>query len=164
MDLQPCKPASGDEWWTEDGTMSSGHDSATGKVKIIGKAIVRDKHPYHVLVAEHFQWPRSVPSTAEVEPGFTVAVAEAGSEELAAWIVRAINAELDGEQIDEPRPPGTVVERGLFEIGRLRSNRSILRVFAQPRAGDPAEIARCFDSATARQLADRLNAVLRSRS
>ena len=126
------------------------------KMEILGKAITAIRYPHNVLILPQAQAPAPAVPTHEGRPAFSVDLAATTSAELATWLAETINQVLDGEPQLQPRPAGTVVEHGQFHpVGAT--------VCAGDWRGreDEIELARCADDETARELADRLNGLLR---
>ena len=120
--------------------------------QIYGAAVARDRR---VLIAGHFGFPRAAERTAGMDPGAGVYLAAADMPELAAWLVEAINAEIEGVILDQPRPTGHIVARGRFTTAPDEPR----HVYAD-RGGMGVLVVVADSDGVARGLVGRLNAIL----
>ena len=88
----------------------------------------------------------------------SVAVARANNLALVTWLVAALNATLASAPVPQPRPAGTLIERGRFVAEGCE-------VWAQDWYGHGRGylVVRCPDEATAAALAQQLETVLGGR-
>ena len=127
------------------------------KPQIVGQAMPATRYPQNVLILARADAPIAVASPYAVHPPCGIDLAATTSPVLAAWLAETINRVLAGAVQPPPRPPGTLVECGHFY-------QSGTRVLARSWLGseEDMELARCADAEGARQLADRLNGLLRT--
>ncbi len=93
------------------------------------------------------------------EPGIasTIALARINRLPLLHWLSAAINGVLQGEAPAQPRPTGT-----LLECGRFVAAGSEVWAHDWYGHGRRCLLARCADTATAQELATRLDRLLRA--
>jgi hypothetical protein len=92
----------------------------------------------------------------ETGAGSIIALARINRLPLLQWLLAAINGMLAGEVATQPRPPGTLLERGRFVAAG-----SEVWAYDWYGHGRCCLVARCADAAGAGELAGLLNALLR---
>ena len=97
-------------------------------------------------------------TTAEAQHRTSVAVARANHLALVTWLVAALNATLAGAPLPQPRPAGTLIERGRFVA---EGNEVWARDWYDHGRG--CVVMCCPDEGSAATLAQQLEAVLGGR-
>ena len=125
------------------------------KMQVLAKAMPAARYPQNVLIMAHANVPAAVASTHDVQPQAGIDFAATTSPELAAWLSDAINHILDGDSQRQPRPEGTLVERGQFS----NDGKSVWAWDWRGR-GDGLEVARCANEEDARRMVSDLGTLL----